>query len=77
MSAGTFARRTRVAPFSPQPPGTRREYFRGVLDHAGLLVGSKEEDAEALMFECEGGEDFSGDAEVGVAEVRAFGGFGE
>lgn len=55
----------------------RGEDFRGVLDHAGLLVRGEEENSEALMFEGEGGEDFAGDAEVGVAEVGTFGGFGE
>jgi hypothetical protein len=29
------------------------------------------------MFEGERGENFAADAEVGIAEVRAFGGFGE
>ena len=53
------------------------ENFGGVLDHAGLLIGGEQQDSVALMFEREGGEDFAGDAEVGVAEVRAFGGFGE
>ena len=51
--------------------------FRGVLDHAGLLISREQEDSVALMFECEGGEDFAGDAEIGVAEMGAFGGFGE
>ena len=55
----------------------RGEDFRGVLNHTGLLVGGEEQDAEALMFEGEGGEDFAGDAEVGIAEVRAFRGFGQ
>src|SRR5579862_6411592 len=55
----------------------RAEKFGGVLDHAGLLIGGKQEDAVALMFEGEGGEDFAGDAEIGVAEMGAFGGFGE
>ena len=77
MSAGTFARLTRVAPFSPQPPGTGREDFGGVLDHAGLLIGGEQEDSVALMLECEGGEDFAGDAKIGVAEMGAFGGLGK
>jgi hypothetical protein len=29
------------------------------------------------MLESEGSEDFAGDAEVGIAEMRAFGGFGQ
>ena len=45
------------------------EDFGGVLDHTGLLIGGKQEDAIALMLESEGGEDFSGDAKVGVAEM--------
>jgi hypothetical protein len=53
------------------------EDFGGVLDHAGLLIRCEQEDAVALMLESEGGEDFSGDAEVGVAEMRAFGGLGQ
>jgi|SRR5579864_6326990 len=47
----------------------RAENFGGVLDHAGLLIGGKQEDAIALMLESESGEDFSGDAKVGVAEM--------
>src|SRR5215472_15254298 len=47
------------------------------MNHAGLLVGSEEQDAETLMFEGEGSEDFAGDAEVGLTEMGALGGFGE
>lgn len=54
-----------------------REDFWSVLDHAGLLVRGEQEDSVALVFEGEGGEDFSGDAKIGVAEVRAFRGFGK
>jgi hypothetical protein len=54
-----------------------REDLRGVLDHASLLIGREQEDSEALMLECEGSEDFAGDAKVGVAEMGAFGGFGQ
>jgi len=54
-----------------------REDSRGVLDHAGLLIGGEQQDAVALMLESEGGEDFSGDAEIGVAEMRAFGSLGK
>src|SRR5262249_46643279 len=57
--------------------GDRGKNLRRILNHAGLLVGSEEEDAEALMFEGEGGENFAGDAEIGVAEVRALGGLRE
>jgi hypothetical protein len=53
------------------------ENFGSVLDHAGLLIGGEQEDAVALMLEREGGEDFAGDAEVGVAEMGAFGGLGK
>ncbi len=42
-----------------------------------MLIGGEQEDAVALMFKGEGGEDFAGDAEVGVAEMGAFGGFGK
>jgi len=54
----------------------RGEDFRGVLNHAGLLIAGEQKNSVALMFECEGGEDFAGDAEIGVAEMGAFGGFG-
>ena len=54
-----------------------REDSRGVLDHAGLLIGGEQQDSVALMLESEGGEDFSGDAEIGVAEMRAFGSLGK
>jgi len=47
------------------------------LDHAGLLIGREQEDSEALMLECQGGEDFAGNAEIGVAEMGAFGGLGQ
>jgi hypothetical protein len=57
--------------------GNWGEDFGRVLDHAGLLVAGEQQDSIALMFESEGGEDFAGDAEVGVAEMGAFGGFGE
>jgi hypothetical protein len=53
------------------------EDLRGVLDHAGLLIGSEQQDSVALMLECQRGEDFAGDAEIGVAEMGAFGGFRE
>jgi hypothetical protein len=53
------------------------EDLRGVLDHAGLLIGGKQEDAVALMLKSQGGEDFAGDAEIGIAEMGAFGGFGQ
>ena len=54
-----------------------REDFGGVLDHAGLLIVSEQEDSVALMFESERGEDFAGDAEIGVAEMGALSGFGQ
>lgn len=53
-----------------------REDFRSVLDHAGLLVAGEQEDSEALVFKGEGCEDFAGNAEIGVAEMRAFRGLG-
>jgi hypothetical protein len=53
------------------------EDLRGVLDHASLLIGREQEDSEALMLECERGEDLAGNAEIGVAEMGAFSGFGK
>jgi hypothetical protein len=53
------------------------EDLRGVLDHAGLLIGGEQKNAVALMFEGESGEDFSGDAEISVAEVGALSSFGQ
>ena len=50
--------------------------MRRVFDHAGLLVGRKEEDAKAFGGEGEGGKDFVCDAEIGIAEVGGFKRFG-
>jgi hypothetical protein len=47
------------------------------LDHASLLISGEEEDTIALVFEGESGEDFSGDAEISVAEVGALSSFGK
>src|ERR1700745_1038768 len=38
------------------------EDLRGVLDHAGLLIGREQEDSVALVFESEGRENFAGNA---------------
>jgi hypothetical protein len=75
--SGNFCEGDASGAFFAPAAGNWGEDFRRVLDHAGLLVAGEEEDAVALMFESEGCEDFAGDAEIGVAEVRAFGGFGE
>ena len=75
MSAGTFVRLRGWRLFRPTA-WDWREFFGGVLDHAGLLIASEQEDSVALMFESEGGEDFAGDAEIGVAEMGALSGFG-
>jgi hypothetical protein len=74
---GNFCEVDAGGAFFAPAPWDWREDFGSVLDHAGLLIAGEQEDPVALMFECEGGEDFAGDAEVGVAEVGAFGGFGQ
>ena len=77
MSEGTFFEENSRGAFFAPATWNGREDFRRVLDHAGLLIGGEKEDSVALMLERESGEDFSGDAKVGLAEVRAFGSFGE
>src|SRR5579864_563688 len=74
---GNFCEGDAGGAFFAPAAGNGAENFGGILDHTGLLIGREQEDSVALMLESEGGEDFAGDAEVGVAEVGAFGGLGE